>query len=360
MQGNTQNQHGTLNRNQVLSTAIVLLTALAVYLFYIVAKPFISPLIWAMAFAILGYPLYRKILGAVKNRSLASGITSTLIALLIIVPIVIIGRQVIVELWRNYDYVKNLVASGEWRVPFEKHELTRSVLVWLESQFAVEGTVTKITEIVPTVISSILSGSATVVFEAAVAFVALFFFFRDSDSILRGVRTLVPLTKTETDHFFQRVEDTMHATVFGEILISAITGTLGGLAFWALGLQAPVLWGFVMGLLAFLPVLGTWLVWLPAALFLFVNDKWIAGIALILWGVLVMTALTSLLYPKLVGERLRLHTFLVFIALIGGLAAFGLIGAIVGPLILALTVELLEIWRKRLGLRNADIEIVHE
>jgi predicted PurR-regulated permease PerM len=360
MQSNTANQSGSFSKNQVLSTAIVLLTALAIYLFYVVAKPFISPLIWAMAFAILGFPLFRKILGVVKNRSAAAGITSAAIAFVVIVPIIVVSRQVFVELWRNYASLKDLVSTGGWRAPFERSELTNNILVWLESQFALDSTVARMTEMVPTVISTILSGSATVVFEGAVALVALFFFFRDSDSILRGVRTLMPLTKVETDRFFQRVDDTMHATVFGEILISAITGTLGGLAFWALGLQAPVLWGFVMGLLAFLPILGTWLVWLPAALLLFVNDRWIAGILLIVWGVVVMTALTSLLYPKLVGDRLRLHTFLVFIALIGGLTAFGLIGAIVGPLILALTVELLEIWRKRLGLSNADIEIVHE
>jgi predicted PurR-regulated permease PerM len=357
--GNTEHRN-SFSRNQVLSTSIVLLTVLAIYLFYIIAKPFISPLIWAMAFAVLGYPLFKRVLSLVKHRSLAAGIVSVAIALVVITPIVILSRQVFVELWRNYSYVRELVASGAWRTSFEKNELTNNFLVWLESQFALESTVTKLTETVQAVISTLLSGSVTAVFEAAVAFVALFFFFRDSESILRAVRTVIPLTRVETDRFLQRVDDTMHATVFGEILISIITGTLGGLAFWVLGLEAPVLWGFVMGLLAFLPILGTWLVWFPAALLLFVNDRWMAGVLLIVWGIVVMTALTSLLYPKLVGDRLRLHTFLVFIALIGGLAAFGLIGAIVGPLILALTVELFEIWRKRLGLSNSEIEIVHE
>ena len=360
MHNNSSHAGGTFSRNQILSVTIILFSALAIYLLYVIAKPFLGPLVWGMAFTILGFPFYRRVLGVVKHKSIAAGLVSTAIALVVIVPIVAIGREVFVELWSNFAYLKNLLATGEWRIPFDRHELTKNLLGWLESQFELEDSVQKIAETAPSIISTILSGSATVAFESIVAVVAMFFFFRDSESILRGVRTLVPLTKSETDRFFQRIDDTMHATVFGEILISLITGVLGGLAFWALGLKAPVLWGFVMGLLAFLPVLGTWLVWLPTALMLFVNDRWIAGIALIVWGVVVMTGLTSLLYPKLVGNRLRLHTFLVFIALIGGLSAFGLIGAIVGPLVLALTVELLEIWRKRLGLSNSEIEIVHE
>jgi predicted PurR-regulated permease PerM len=360
MHNNSSNAGGTFSRNQILSIAIILFSALAIYLLYIISKPFIGPLIWGMAFAILGFPIYRRVLAVVKSKSVAAGLVSTAIALVVIVPIVLVGREVFVELWNNFAYLKNLLATGDWRAPFDRHELSKDLLQWLESEFELESSVQKITETIPSLISTILSGSATVAFEAIVAVAAMFFFLRDSESLLRGVRTLVPLTKTETDRFFQRIDDTMHATVFGEILISLITGILGGLAFWALGLDAPVLWGFVMGLLAFLPILGTWIVWLPAALLLFVNERWIAGIALIVWGVVVMTGLTSLLYPKLVGNRLRLHTFLVFIALIGGLAAFGLIGAIVGPLVLALTVELLEIWRRRLGLSNSEIEIVHE
>lgn len=117
--------------------------------------------------------------------------------------------------------------------------------------------------------------------------------------------------------------------------------------FWWLGLPAPLLWGAVMALLAVVPVLGAFVVWVPAALFLALNGQ--MGKALILagWGIVVIATIDNLLYPVLVGKRLRLHTLLVFIAVVGGLAMFGAVGVVLGPLILALTDAIIEVWRRR-------------
>jgi predicted PurR-regulated permease PerM len=117
--------------------------------------------------------------------------------------------------------------------------------------------------------------------------------------------------------------------------------------FWWLGLPAPLLWGLVMAILAVVPVLGAFIVWVPAALFLVVEGSWGKALILTIWGVVVVGGIDNLLLPYLVGNRLKLHTILAFISVVGGLILFGASGLILGPVVLTITQVLLEIWRDR-------------
>lgn len=127
-------------------------------------------------------------------------------------------------------------------------------------------------------------------------------------------------------------------------------GTLAGLMFWWLGLPASLLWGIVMGLLAVVPVLGAFVVWIPAAAFLALDGSWEKALLLTLWGGVVVAGIDNLLYPILIGNRLKMHTVLAFISLVSGLIVFGHSGLILGPVIVTVTLLLLEIWCRR----NAD------
>jgi predicted PurR-regulated permease PerM len=122
---------------------------------------------------------------------------------------------------------------------------------------------------------------------------------------------------------------------------------LGGLMFWVLGIPGALLWGAVMALLAIVPVLGAFVVWVPAALFLVLQGNWGKALILTAWGAGVVSLIDNLLYPLLVGKRLRLHTLPVFIAIVGGILLFGSAGVILGPVTLAVTVALVDIWRRR-------------
>jgi len=147
---------------------------------------------------------------------------------------------------------------------------------------------------------------------------------------------------------FLNIENTIHAIVFGTLLLALLQGALGGLMFWALGLPAPLLWGAVMGLLAVLPMFGAALVWIPAAVYLLMEGSWEKALILTAWGSLVVGLIDNLLYPLFVRNRLRLHTVPVFISVLGGLAAFGAAGIVIGPVALALAVGLVDVWRRRM------------
>ncbi|MBC8145153.1 MAG: AI-2E family transporter, partial [bacterium] len=125
-------------------------------------------------------------------------------------------------------------------------------------------------------------------------------------------------------------------------------GTLGGLMFWWLGLPLPLLWGVVMGLLAIVPILGAFVIWVPAAIFLVMQGDIWQAVVLAVWGTVVIGLVDNLLYPALVGNKLRLHTLPVFFSIVGGLFVFGACGLIIGPVVLAVADGLVDVWRLRM------------
>jgi predicted PurR-regulated permease PerM len=155
------------------------------------------------------------------------------------------------------------------------------------------------------------------------------------------------LSDDEADALLRRTSDTIRATVFGTVVVAIVQGALGGLMFWLLGLPAALLWGVVMAVLALIPVLGAFVVWVPAAIFLAVEGSWGKALLLTGWGTLVVGTIDNLLYPVLVGNKLRLHTVPVFFAIVGGLIVFGAAGVILGPVILAVTLGLVDVWKRR-------------
>jgi predicted PurR-regulated permease PerM len=165
--------------------------------------------------------------------------------------------------------------------------------------------------------------------------------------ILHAIARHSPLSQAQMEGLLERIGDTIHATVYGTFAVASVQGLLGGLMFWWLGLPAPLLWGLVMGMLAVIPMLGAFVIWAPAALFLLLEGAWHDALTLSLWGMLVVGTVDNLLRPVLVGDRLRLHTVLTFLSVVGGLMVFGAAGLILGPVILVITMAMLEFWSAR-------------
>ena len=162
----------------------------------------------------------------------------------------------------------------------------------------------------------------------------------------RRLVIMLPLANGQARRLFTLIRDTLHAIVFGTLAMAAIQGALTGLAFWFLGLASPAVWGLLAAVLAVLPVVGTTLVWLPAAAMLVVSGHWVKGLILIAWGLAVVHPVDNILRPYLIGGRVKLSTLYVFFAVVGGLKAFGALGLFIGPLILAITVALFTFLRE--------------
>ena len=341
------NRDAWWTRDHVLVIVLFVATAILLLLCWQLVRPFITPLAWALALAVVAHPLHGWLANQIKKSGLAAAIAVFGIALVLAAVVVFVGQSLISSIGAATETFQSFFQTGQWREQLAQIPWPGSLLASLEQQVNLSGQLQAMAGEVGKRASEFAAGSALVFVQILLTFFVLFYLFRDRRKALGTLRSLVPLSEKETDKVFTRVADTIHATIFGTLTVAAVQGALGGLIFWWLGLPAPILWGAVMGLLAIVPVLGAFVVWLPAAIFLAASGQWGKAVILTLWGTVVVGLIDNLLYPVLVGKRLRLHTVPVFFAIVGGLVVFGAAGVILGPVILALTDAILEIWRRR-------------
>jgi predicted PurR-regulated permease PerM len=242
----------------------------------------------------------------------------------------------------------NLNATG-FQKAVARYPLLGTVAGWLESRFDLNAELKRLGSLMASRASGLVGGSVWFLTQLIIALFTLFYFLRDRGKLLEFVRRLTPLSEQETDELFRRVSQTIYVFLYGNVIVKLVQGFLGGAMFWILGLPAPVLFGAAMALFAVLPVMGTSLVWGPAVIYLAINGSWVKALVLCLWGLLVVGLIDNFLYPMLVAGELRFHTLAVFFAVFGGLIMFGVAGVVLGPMILAVTVTLLEVWRVRAG-----------
>jgi predicted PurR-regulated permease PerM len=238
------------------------------------------------------------------------------------------------------------------REVIEKNRLTGPLFHWLDAHYDLPTGAVQLARSVAgwasRTASVVLAGSIWFLTQVAVALFVLFYFLRDGELIAQKLRLLSPLPDAELDLFFGRISQTIRASLGGKVVVAAIQGTLGGLMFGWLGLPAPIFWGAIMAAFSLLPVVGAFVIWVPAALILALAGDWKHALLLVAWGVLVIHPIDNVLGPILVGSTLHLHTMLIFFSIVGGLAAFGPSGIVMGPVIVAVAVALYELVERSL------------
>jgi predicted PurR-regulated permease PerM len=163
---------------------------------------------------------------------------------------------------------------------------------------------------------------------------------------LQEARNSIPLKQHHIDHIIKQFDNFTYATIYGNMITAIIQGTIGGLIFFMLGISAPILAGLAMAFFAFIPFVGTPIIWLPVALGLIFAGELTKGIALLLLGTFVISTIDNIIKPEIIGKRTNLHPLAVLLGIIGGIFAFGLIGIIAGPLIISLALSFIQVYYK--------------
>jgi predicted PurR-regulated permease PerM len=287
------------------------------------------------------------LLQRLARPNLAALVALILVAAVIIVPGIFLARALVRE---ATDVVGRFAANGAARnlqPALEQGRLSGPILRWLDARVDLPGEAAQLTRSLAGWISSaasaFIAGSMWVLTQVTVTLFVLFYFLRDGETILAKLRIAVPLPSPATDRMFARISQTIRISLGGKLVVASIQGFLGGLMFFWLGLPAPVFWGFVMAVLSVFPVIGAFLIWGPAAAAFALQGDWRHALLLVGWGVLIIHPVDNLLGPVLVGTTLRLHTLLMFFSIIGGLAAFGASGIVLGPVIMVVAVSMLEL-----------------
>ena len=340
-------ESGVLTRSRALALILIVATAIALYLSYTLARPFLPALAWALALAVVAYPLHHAISKKIKRRDASAIVTCLVVALVVVAPALLVAQQIGQEASGAIEMVQAEAESGRWKETIADKPALAPVVAWIERQVDVEGEILEMLKATGAQIPSFLRASIWLAIELLITFLVLFYFLRDRGEALGLMQSLSPLTQGETQRMIKRISETIRGTVFGTLIVALVQGILGGVMFWLLGLPAPLLWGAVMVVLSIVPVLGSFVVWLPAAGFLAVQGEVGKALILVLWGTLIVSLIDNLLYPMLVGSQLRMHTLPVFFAIVGGLIVFGASGLILGPVVLAVTVALIDVWRER-------------
>jgi predicted PurR-regulated permease PerM len=335
------------SRARLSVIALLTATALAIYLSYLLIRPFLPALAWALALVVIAIPVHRRLERWIKRSSIAAGISVTLVTICIVLPTLIIGLMLAREAASGIELIQHRTDEGRWRETLDANPRLAQAAAWIEQRVNIDEQAAGAVNAIVGSAGVVLQNSVWMATQLLITLFVLFFMLRDRQRAMHSLRSLLPLSDRESDGMLQRVDDTIRATVFGTVVVAIVQGALGGLMFWLLGLPGALLWGVVMALLALVPVLGAFVVWVPAAIFLAVEGSWGKALLLAAWGTIVVGTIDNLLYPLLVGNKLRLHTAPVFFAIVGGLAVFGASGIILGPVVLAVTLGLIDVWKAR-------------
>jgi predicted PurR-regulated permease PerM len=350
--------HAPLDRSSLQVSVLAAVTLVCLIVCLWLAAPFFTAIVWSLALGVAAYPIHRWISGRIADSTWAAIFTVAVIVLLILAPIFFIAQQVLAEFAVESRRFQAWLASTDLESVLSQSPYTSVIYEWLKQHMDFKKEASNLQTNIGGTFAQWLSATIWTVTQFLVMIFMLFYLYRDRAAAIQTFRFYVPLSKQESTMVMNRVGAMIYATVYGSLGVAAAQGLLGGLMFWMLGFPAPLLWGSVMMLFALIPVAGTAMIWLPAAIFLFVQGSTTKGLILLAYGATAISLIDNLLYPYLVGNNVRLHTVPVFLAIAGGLAVFGLSGLVVGPVVLSLTLALLEVLRKRTEDGRSAIEPV--
>jgi predicted PurR-regulated permease PerM len=329
--------------------AIVLIVTAA---FVWLTLPFFGAILWGLVAAILFWPVHRhteRVMGG--RRNLAASLSLILILAVVIVPSLAIASSLVAEAASIYERIR----SGQIDLGRMADNFRTQLPPWADDALerANLSDLQSVQDMLGTSISAGLqqiASQALWVGQGALSFLAslgimlylTFFLLRDGRQLGLAIARAVPLRADLRDELVRNFIVVVRATMKGSVVIAIIQGILGGVIFWFLGIEGAILWGLLMGFFSLVPAIGTGIVWVPVAAYLFVTGSVWEGAILVACGVFIIGLVDNLLRPILVGHDTRMPDFVVLISTLAGINLFGLSGFIIGPVIAALFIA---VWK---------------
>jgi predicted PurR-regulated permease PerM len=304
-----------------------------------VAAPFWAYIVLGLLLATLAFPVFGQLRAWTEAPRISSALTVTGTVLVLIAPLSLLA-------WRIVQDLTKLVGGLSVR---EVEELLLTMLTWSNETFGYPETVEEtagrelLREIIPSVqarlaswIPSALESTALFLVGVVITIVVMYYTLINGERFLQRLKDASPMNDRIEDRFLHEARDTVDGVIWGQVVNAGVQGALGWIAFFVTGIPNAVFWGFVMAVLSFLPVVGAFLIWAPAAVYLLAIGQTGLGVGMILWGTLVISSVDNIIRPMVVGKSSALHPLLAFVGVLGGLLAFGIMGFLMGPLVLSL------------------------
>jgi len=335
---------------RLLRVAVLLaLGVAAAVLLGIMLWPFLPALVTSAVLGVLAVPAHQRIHKRVRNDSAAAFLSTLGVIVVIVLPILGVTMIALQDLGTGINWLENELRTG--------FPMFGRFVAWLEGVLAAAGVtnldvtaqLTQRLGDVPQLVVGrtfrVVSGVGGVLLQVAVGIFTLFYLFRDGERMLEAGKGLVPLASGPTNLLLRRTKEVIFAAVFGHVFVAMVQGTLGGLAFWALGVPTPAVWAVLMGTLSLIPMVGPAFVWVPAGAVLIATGATARGVILLLFGLLVISTVDNVIRAVLVSARARVHPLVVFFGVLGGVLMFGAVGILVGPVLIVAAAALMEMAR---------------
>ena len=332
--------------------ALAVAGLLAFALFRIV-QPFIGAILWGLLLAFLLFPVNERLRRALGGRRGAAAIVLTLAVILLLVgPATLLAVAFANQASELVGHVQKVAAQYQIARPSDllRVPILDRIMRWIESLVPV--TVGQVqgwmVDAAKGMLQGLVSISGSFFVGALGAFVGLamtvfllFFFLRDGEVMVQKVLLLIPLDAERKGHLIEHLAAVTRAVVLGALLTAIVQGTLVGIAFALVRLPSPLVFGVLAAVASLVPLVGASIVWAPAAVVIALQGRWAAALFLAVWGVVVVTSADNVIRPRLIAGRAQISTLPVLLGLMGGVAAFGPIGMVLGPVVIALALALL-------------------
>ncbi|NCU42232.1 MAG: AI-2E family transporter [Candidatus Moranbacteria bacterium] len=329
------------NFNTTYFLSLLLIASVSVLVLFI---PFLIPIVIAGVFATLFYPLYEFSAKKMKMGEIGGSLFSCLIIIfLVVIPCVATIGLVTKEVRSTLSFISDHPEFLDESMQYIRSFIAKTPFI---DEDSISSLFQRSGELFVSVVQKTYSGIAQFFFALFIMFFSLFYFFMDGKKIVKVIMDISPLRTEQEKILIKEFISISKATLKGTIVIGIIQGVLGGLLFLFTGVPSPMTWGVVMIILSIIPVIGSWLVWIPVGVGMILSGAFIQGIIILLFGALIISSIDNILRPKLVGRDSQMHPLFVLFATIGGIISFGVIGFIIGPIIVALFLALLRMYEQ--------------
>jgi len=334
---------------------ILLFLIIAVFLVFLIIRPFIIAILTSIIISYIFYPLYKWINKKTKRKNFSAIIVTMLVIILIISPILFVANSLTREVMTVYTNSKQMIA--EENIIGTKSD---SNILWKLNSFLVNiAKKPQISSSLDNITNSIISSLSNFIFTIPkrilgffVMIFLIFFMLRDGDLMVKKIKYFIPLKNHYQNKIVKKFDSVTRAVVYGHFITALIQGMIGTLGLYIFGIKSPLVWGIIMVIACMIPFVGPPVVWFPLGVFKVIiglnsgnNYETIMGIGLLAYGFIIVSSIDNLIKPKIISDRARIHPTIILLGILGGLAIFGFIGIVVGPLILSLFLTFAEIYK---------------
>jgi len=347
-----------MRKDYTATILFFLLVAIFFYLFYRLMVPFFAPIVWAGILVIVCYPLYNIILKKVRSTTLASLISCFLILIIILVPSIYLLASLVNEAADAVQKINEAYQKGNLDGLFApmtpllnliKNKLNSyPQLANVDFVSIVKDAMSSVTKAIGSQATTVIANISKTIFYFLLMLFTMFFFFRDGERIIAFLKRITPIEKEQVAYLYSHFRKVIEGMMYGGMVMALIQGLLGGILFAIMGISSAVLWGAVMAFLAFIPIVGPFLVYIPAGIILILGGSYVKGILIIAIGSLVISQIDNFIRPLLFAGKTQTHTLMLFFSIMGGIYMFGLLGIVLGPFIAAVFISILKMFELQL------------